>query len=212
MQLKGLKINFLGDSITEGASASRPENIYFNVLKQNEGVAVCRNYGVGGTRIARQTTPSENPAYDEDFLARCARMDEDADLIVVFGGTNDFDHGDAQFGTFHDKDVYTFYGALRTLIETLLVRYPQSRLVFLTPLHREHETGVNGKPHLAQYVQAIREVCAYYAVPVCDLFATSGIQPAFPPLRERYTSDGLHPNDVGHALIAQRLAGFLKSL
>lgn len=212
MKLEGLKINFLGDSITEGASASCAENIYFNVLKRNENVAVCRNYGVGGTRIAKQTKPSEVPIYDQDFLLRADQMDRDADLIVVFGGTNDFGHGDAPLGNFENKDVYTFYGALRTLIEKLIVDFPTAQIVFMTPLHREAERTLNKNAELKEYVAIIREVCEYYSVPVCDLFSNSGIQPDFPPSKARYTSDGLHPNDLGHAVIANRLAGFLKNL
>ena len=35
-------------------------------------------------------------------------MDSDADVVVVFGGTNDFGHGDAKLGTFESRDPYTF--------------------------------------------------------------------------------------------------------
>jgi lysophospholipase L1-like esterase len=62
------------------------------------------------------------------------------------------------------------------------------------------------------YVDAMKEVCEYYAIPVLDLFATSGIQPQLPIIYERYTVDGLHPNAKGHRLMAERIAGFLKSL
>ena len=33
MELKGLKINFLGDSITQGVGASNIDNAYLNALK-----------------------------------------------------------------------------------------------------------------------------------------------------------------------------------
>ncbi len=38
-------------------------------------------------------------------------MDNDADIIIVFGGTNDFGNGDAPFGEMSDRTPYTFYGA-----------------------------------------------------------------------------------------------------
>ena len=79
-------INFLGDSITEGAGAGSPENMYVNLVGQKLGAAV-NNYGVGGTRIARQTTPTDPPRADEDFLIRAAKMDKNADFVFVFGGT-----------------------------------------------------------------------------------------------------------------------------
>ena len=34
MELKGKKINFLGDSITEGAGTSAPEKRYFEILER----------------------------------------------------------------------------------------------------------------------------------------------------------------------------------
>ena len=90
MKLKGLKINFLGDSITEGHGVENLEDVYWNVLKRECGLEEARGYGIGGTRIARQMLPSENPAHDLDFLSRVKDMDPDADVVVFFGGTNEF--------------------------------------------------------------------------------------------------------------------------
>ena len=58
MELKGTKINFLGDSITEGAGTSSHDKM-FTMLIEREYGAICQNYGIGGTRIARQKTPTE---------------------------------------------------------------------------------------------------------------------------------------------------------
>ncbi len=35
-------------------------------------------------------------------------MDSDADVVVVFGGTNDFGHGDAKLGTFESAILTPF--------------------------------------------------------------------------------------------------------
>lgn len=212
MDITGKIFNFLGDSITEGHGASSPESTYHQIILHEEKAAACRNYGVGGTRIARQTVKSDSPVWDNDFIMRAADMKTDADAVVVFGGTNDFGHGDARFGTFSDTAITTFYGALHRLINDLLKQFPKALLMFMTPLHRENEAPHDGKPALAAYVGAIKEVCGYYALPVLDLYSLSGIQPANAILKERYAPDGLHPNDAGHALIASRLAGFLRSL
>ena len=120
MELKGTKINFLGDSITEGAGASAPEN-KFTMLIEREYEAICQNYGIGGTRIAKQHTPSDNPIFDNDFCSRVADMDADADIVAVFGGTNDFGHGDAPLGIMSDRTPDTFYGALHTLYISLQI-------------------------------------------------------------------------------------------
>ncbi len=216
MQLAGSVINFLGDSITEGHGASAPEMGYVHQLAVRFGLKEARNYGIGGTRYARQRTPSPSPRHDLDFCRRAVEMDPTADAVVVFGGTNDFGHGDAPFGTFADRTPDTFYGACHTLYTTLLTRYPTVPVVVLTPTHRLEERvserGDKGGLTLADYVKAEREVAEYYSLPLLDLYACGGMQPQVPAIRAAYMPDGLHPNDAGHALLAERVGRFLQSL
>lgn len=217
MDLAGKKIAFLGDSITEGCGTSSLEHTFWNVLGQKTGAQVF-GYGIGGTRIAPQRVPSD-PRVDQDFISRVDGMIPDADVVVVFGGTNDFGHGDAPFGTRGDQTSETFCGALHVLFTKLYERYPAAQLVVMTPTHRLSETdsvmnefGVRRSGNLRAYVQAIRDAAEDFAVPVLDLFRVSGIQPSVPALREAYMPDGLHPNDAGHAKIADKLIGFLQTL
>ena len=216
MELKGTKINFLGDSITEGAGTSSHDKM-FTMLIEREYGAICQNYGIGGTRIARQKTPTEEK-WDRDFISRVPEMDADADIVVVFGGTNDFGHGDAPMGTMSDRTPYTFYGALHCLYTALIEKYPDVPIVVLTPLHRITEdipTGDN-KPApvgtLKEYVNIIREVAEYYSFPVLDLYKESGLQPKVPVIQQKYIPDGLHPNDVGNEILAHKIARFLEML
>ena len=58
MDIRGKKINFLGDSITEGCGVANKENIFHARLAKEYGLAAARNYGIGGTRIAPQHKPS----------------------------------------------------------------------------------------------------------------------------------------------------------
>ena len=216
MELKGTKINFLGDSITEGAGTSSPDRM-FTMLIEREYGAICQNYGIGGTRIARQKTPTEEK-WDRDFISRVPEMDNDADIVVVFGGTNDFGHGDAPLGTMSDRTPYTFYGALHCLYTALVEKYPDVPVVILTPLHRWNEDCPKGdnKPEpvgtLKEYVNIIREVAEYYSFPVLDLYKESGLQPKVPVIQEKYLPDGLHPNDEGHKILARKISNFLESL
>ena len=216
MELKGTKINFLGDSITEGAGTSSHDKM-FTMLIEREYGAICQNYGIGGTRIARQKTPTEEK-WDRDFISRVPEMDNDADIVVVFGGTNDFGHGDAPLGTMSDRTPYTFYGALHCLYTALTEKYPDVPVVILTPLHRLNEDSPKGdnKPEpvgtLKEYVNIIREVAEYYSFPVLDLFKESGLQPKVPVIQQKYIPDGLHPNDDGNAILAHKIARFLEML
>lgn len=213
MELQNLKINFLGDSITAGwGSTNRFEDSFIPLLSKKYPTLTCRNYGLGGTRIARQHTPSENPQCDMDFCSRFVEMDEDADVVVVFGGTNDFGHGDASFGTMADRTPDTFYGAMHFLCRGLIAKYPKADIVFMTPLHASYERKNKRGFALKQYVDIIREVCEYYSLPVLDLWANSGIALHVSPQKELYSKDGLHPNDAGYARLCRRVEAFLKAL
>ena len=103
MQLQGLTVHFLGDSITAGHSvADIANNRYDNILKVTCGLKEVRNYAIGGTRIAHQYQPSPEARWDLHFCGRAEMMAADADMIVVFGGTNDYGHGDAPVGQLGD--------------------------------------------------------------------------------------------------------------
>lgn len=212
MNLQGLKINFLGDSITEGHGCSSEEKRFTDLIAAQYG-AITRCYGIGGTRLAKQTAPSGNPRHDLDFPSRVAEMDADADVIVVFGGTNDFGHGDAPFGEFSDRTADTFCGALHELYTSLLEKYPAAQFVVITPLHRATEDipNMHGKV-LKDYVDMIRRAAEYYSLPVLDLYASYGVQPAVPVMKERYMPDGLHPNDAGHVILTSKIVKFIESL
>ncbi len=141
-------------------------------------------------------------------------MDADADIIVVFGGTNDFGHGDAPFGSFDDKTPDTFRGALNVLCTSLIEKYPGKVVVIMTPLHRRGEDNARGasNPELKAYVEAIRSAAEYYSLPILDLYAMSGLQPNLPIIQQKFVPDQIHPNDAGHKILADRIIGFLESL
>ena len=218
MELKNKKIAFLGDSITEGVGVSAEDKIYWSLIAQKTG-AKCYGYGIGGTRIAPQRVPTDFcPIADRHFASRVEEMISDADIVVIFGGTNDFGHGDAALGDMNDRSEDTFYGAYHLLVEKIMARYPNSELVIVTPLHRELENslyngyGVRRVGSLTTYVNAIRQVAEHYGLPVVDLFRDCKIQPQVEHLKERYAPDGLHPNDEGHKLICKHILKTLETL
>ena len=217
MKLKGLKVNFLGDSITEGFGTSAPEYIYHALLKKELKLKEARAYGIGGTRFAKQKfleTPDDPFLDPNNFCIRFEKMDDDADLVLVFGGTNDYGHGNAPIGEMNDRTPETFYGACHYLFSGLIKKYLGKPVCVVTPLHRADEIKEteNGTETLKQYVEIIREVAQYYSLPVLDLFATSGLQPVVEEIKEKYVPDGLHPNNEGHKVLAAKMKAFLETL
>ncbi|MBQ8620102.1 MAG: SGNH/GDSL hydrolase family protein [Clostridia bacterium] len=219
MELKNAVINILGDSITEGVGASSEANRYTDVFARMYGAKV-NNYGVSGSRIANQRIKTQE-RHEAHFCMRMEEMDPSADAVVVFGGTNDYGHGDAPLGAFTDRTPDTFYGACHYLMAGLVQRYCGKPIVIMSPLHRLNEKDPAGdgrdrklevRAPLVRYREILMEVAAYYALPVLDLYLTSGMQPAHDLCRERLMPDGLHPSDEGHAIIAKRLGEFLRVL
>lgn len=214
MKLDNLKIGFLGDSITQGWGASKYECCFVSLFEQNHPEAKIYNYGIGGTRLANQTS-DYNKDYDTNpFYTRLKIMEDDLDIIVVLGGVNDYEHGDAPMGSFLDKDYSTFYGAINSLILDLKKKYPKSYLLFLSPMktafYQEKRKKLDGNGYqLIDYVKAIRETTEYHHVDFIDLWNLSGITDG---TFEKLTFDGEHPNDLGYKIMFEIINKYFMEL
>ena len=225
MNIQGFKVNFLGDSITEGTGVTDLAGCrYDNRLAVMCRLSAVNNYGIGGTRLAHQIHPSEKPRYDLCFCGRAFEMDTTADMVVVYGGVNDYIHGDAPFGQIGDTTPATFCGGVYFLMHYLRENYRDKPVIFMTParcyLRKEVDDLLPsthgkkrspGKPLLA-YVDVILETAKQFSIPVLDLYRNLGIDPHDPASYDAYTVDGLHFNDAGHGVIAQRLKEFIEAL
>ena len=212
MELRNKTIAILGDSLTGGYGASCDENKYHHLLMSRCGIKEILDYGEGGTRIAAPTKIEKDNNRARCFAYRVDEMDENADIVIVFGGTNDYGYEVTPLGSFDDTDETTFYGALHILMKKLSVKYVDKRIVVMTPTHRLSETRDGVVPDFKDYVYAIKEIAEYYAIPVLDIYATSGLQPNISENKATYFVDGLHPNDKGYERIADLLEKFLINL
>lgn len=211
MELKDKKVAFLGDSITEAPAGT--EYRYVDYFEKLSG-AKTYNFGVSATRIATRLIPHESPSWNESFLIRSEKMTDDYDVIVVFGGTNDYARQNpTPLGDISSTDEHTFYGALKALYTKLMLAHPNAIIVAVTPLHRvrEKDYGLEGL-ELLDYVKAVREVASWYSIPVVDLWNNSGITAMIPEIAEKFIPDGLHPSPLGAKRIAERIYSFIKNL
>ncbi|MGN1317298.1 MAG: SGNH/GDSL hydrolase family protein [Acutalibacteraceae bacterium] len=201
---KGKKWACLGDSITYGYSLANANESRYTTLVSKECGVVSYNYGFSGSRITAagdETTTT----YTRSMVIRYESMIDDADIITVFGGINDANNN-LPLGEFGDTDIYTFYGALDTLINGLQSKYAGKPIGFITPLNY----GENAQHE--KYVNAILDICGKYAIPVLDMYHEGLISTRTDALSALYFADGLHPNELGHQVMARKIANFLNRL
>ena len=144
-------------------------------------------------------------------------MDKQADMVFVFGGSNDYGHGRLILGNVEDRTANTFCYEMRLLIEDLIDKYGKERVCFILPLHRFDEDGVcckgdNGDEmgaSLVVYVEAMRHILNEYNVDFLDLY-NNGIPKPLVCTGDEYTVDGVHPNDKGYLLIAKKICEYIK--
>ena len=210
---KGKKIGFLGDSITQNGE-------YVQSYASLTGCTAV-NYGVSATHMARKNSSDTNA-----FERRYTSMQKNLDMVIVFGRTNDFGHATtAEFGAFTDGPKvgkYTFYAGLHRLFKGLHDRYPKIPVVIMLPIHHGTEidmpeyiinsdktltegTNTTTGKTFREYVNAIREVAAYYSLIVLDAYSYSGLSPMTEIGAENrvFFKDGLHLNAAGGERLAR---------
>ena len=214
-KLNGLVLNALGDSITFGFGC---ENSWVYYLKEYFGLLDARNYGVSGTSIAEK--PLSEWATQTAFVNRFQSMDDNANIVIVFGGTNDFgnNEGITEIGSFADGRKDTLYGATHYLCDGLIKKYPTSRILFLLPMYRNYnndhaEYVPNAKGYTLNKVrEVIKEICYHNGIPTLDLKDILNVNPEYEQHRSLYIPDGLHPNDEAQKRIAKVVGNYLEAL
>ena len=196
--------NFLGDSQTE--VNYHKNKIYCDWVKEILGLSKVNNYGISGTTIAKKN------AFDGTAMCvRYTNMDNNADLICVMGGVNDI-WFNCQLGNFGDTDPITFYGAMETLCDGLLTKYPGKTIIFITPTE-QNNNGCNSDNKTGytatDFANAMKRVCAKYSIPVFDANTCSGIYPLNQANAAIYTTDKLHLNNKGHEVLGNKLSKFI---
>ena len=221
----GKRINWIGDSIVYGS--------FDDYVCEALGL-IERDYGIGGSTIALKANGTDPR---DALCARFSDMTNDADIIAVSCGTNDFQYAHCPIGTIYDADDgtsdTTFYGALKHLCRGLILKYPHKLIFFTTPIKRSQKfrngdggdftsDGVLTTPFsrnkygrtLMDYADIIKEVCGYYSIPVLDMNRESLLNPHidYSAFGDQEASGYTHPNEIGQKMMARRIAGWLLQL
>ena len=208
--LRGKKIVAIGDSMVYGHSLndgrgeewSDSDTWLGKLAYRNEMRHV--NYGVNGCYL------SHNPKEGQtiyDVYARYQSMDNDADYVIVFAGTNDC-NDNITIGTEDSTDPTTFYGALNAICDGLQAKYPMAKIAFITPYAR---SGIKGR--CKDYRNAICTACERGGIPVFDNIKNGGINW---DVTEQVTAltlnDTYHLNVAGMEWASKKYEKFLLSI
>ena len=220
----------IGDSITQGVYSEFEDNVavqyadrsksFCATIASMNGYAL-NNQGLGGAGWLTQgvtieknlrqfiDTKTDGVNYDIDFTQY--------DLCTIEAGVNDWRWG-MTFGTFNDnvQTGGTCYSNMRYIIEDILTRNPNIRIVVISPINtysvlsgtptKANNWGigfeVNGKT-LEDMFDLEQTVCEYYGIEFIDMLHTSvvnreNIETALP--------DKLHPSEYIHKQLGRQLA------
>lgn len=155
--------------------------------------------------------------YFEEVVDGLAAIDfSGVELVVIQHGLNDYYSGVPVCNADDPYDAYTFQGALRTSVSILQEKYPDLRIVLVSPTYTWYMTEQltceefdAGYGVLEDYVLAEAQVAEEYGVEWIDLYHDLFPHESWSDW-ERYTMDGLHPNEAGRTLVAEKIAAYLQ--
>ena len=203
----GKVCNCIGDSITYGLDPNSPSerlvNPYPSQLRDLCGFVTVNNYGISSSTVATKSSDSNWNAQRNPMVLRYNQM-VDADVITFLGGINDF-WLNVPLGTLGSTDTDTFYGALNVLFRGLVTKYPTKPILAMTILDYKNATNGNGNT-LVQFRQAVKDVCAYYSIPVFDLGIEVGFSTRVESQVTALIPDKLHPNQSGVDIMARKIS------
>ncbi|MBO1529661.1 SGNH/GDSL hydrolase family protein [Psychrobacter sp. F1192] len=204
----------IGDSITE--HNFRANKNYHDYIADDINSLAVINYGISGT------------GYFDRYNIADTITQTDFDYLTVFWGTNDWGNQKSTnqklLGGFLDTGTTTISGCINTALMGLITRFYDKKIAVITPLPRITNWGDNAANNaygytLKQLVDLIKRYCNHYSIPCLDLYHESNLPVWIPAANTEYFTapnnsdpDGLHPNDAGHKIIANKIKAFLESM
>ena len=174
------------------------------------------DFGVQQTVRSREAVTE----YFEQTINELEKIDFDGVEILFIGhGVNDYHNGTVIYDEEAPYDAYTFTGALRSTLEEIRNRYPNLRIILLTPPYTWYphldtpeltcEEYNLGGGVLKDYVDAEIRVAQSMGIEIIDLYHDMYPHEQWSDW-QRYSRDGLHPNGEGNKLIAEKIYQYLQ--
>ena len=192
----GPKLVCVGDSITEGGVATKPEYSYVGRLRTMAAEAHV-NLEIINDGLSGWTTGN----FADNAAKLVEKLPADATTITIMLGTNDSrsTHDAAQVAADAVKNlekVMDIYHAkapnARFVLITPPALYPSKYTPYLRSAHYDESSVVK----VAAIDAAYKKLAEQRHLQFIDISFLPGIE---------YSPDGVHPDDFGHAKVAQKL-------
>ena len=141
------------------------------------------------------------------------------DFVTIFYGTNDWTSDYNTIGAENSTDPKDIKGAVNIIVNNLMTKYPNLKILFITPTHRffggtgsayDSDTTPNALGvYLSEFCNAIEESANYNHLPCLNMYRNGGLNKYNHNL---LFTDGIHPNNSGYTYLARKFSAYLQSL
>jgi acyl-CoA thioesterase-1 len=205
MNYPNTKFLFIGDSITDCGWKNDHEEIGDGYVRIIRDYLLAKDPADAPTVINRGISGNKIPDLQRRW--KCDALDLNPDLISIYIGINDVWHSLRDDREGCDIDTY------RVGYQDILSQIPSGvKIILCEPSVLWIDEKGEADKMLEPYIAAVHELAGkFHAAGVVPLHATfNNARNARPEIP--WTSDGVHPTDIGHMLIAQtwlKTAGML---
>ena len=218
--LQDKKVLILGDSITTDSYHNYKKWVTVLIecgFLSKDNVTNSSKHATGFVAQYRGEGQSDN-----DFIHRIESITdkESYDLVIIFGGINDFIQS-VPFGESGGDVTTEFIPAVDYFFDYVINNFTQARIVVLSPL-RTYNIYPNKVGKIQQeYADYIKSKAKEYCFPILNLTEESGFCPYITSFRDRWTlipsgydiTDGVHPNEeYEREFLAPMIKNFLSNL
>lgn len=198
------KISIMGDSITAGVGNSKKEdgsNVSVTDFLYNHTQNDVYNLGIGGAAIGDYWDSNS-------FILRYDTIPNDSDIIIIFGGANDYFIGN--YGDESRKDK-TFTGDCYKTFELIKENYPNSDVfVLLTYKNRSADWNQFKDHDFDKFIKTEKQYAEELDLPLINLYEEDFLDNHDQTIKDKYFYDDIHLNDSGSEVLADRIAAELE--
>lgn len=213
----GKKWFVIGDSLSTLNSTTTKR--YIDYIVEKTGInAIVR--AVGGSSWGK-------PQLTDAFFKQALDTPTDTDIVTIFGSFNSWRSSDGDGpsngkGSVEDDGIDTYYGCVNTCFKNIYDKAPLAKVgvIFPTPWATQNPFTYNQTAETL--ISVIDSASKKWGIPTLDLFRRSGMRPWDLTYRQLvYSKDsggidgnpaGVHPNEIGHEIIATHVLEFMKTL